>query len=123
MKEFKEFINEAVGNSPYSDRDIMKFLKNAGLTDMQFDTLVYGGYSSTARTHVYATVWQDENEYQENERGEPLNYAVNILWVYVGKTGKIEADVSPMPEEEELHVDTARKLAVPVARKELRRLK
>lgn len=129
MKQLKEFLTEGrideapIGRSPFSNREIHSFLKNAGLTDMEFDSVVYAGYASKAKTHIFSVVWaNEEDDHQTNDRGEPLIYAVNLLWVYLGESAKIEADVSPMPEEEELHVTTARKLAVPVAKKELRRL-
>lgn len=69
----------------------------------------YLGFDTTKNQFVYGFIWQDitNNGDKRNDKDEPLNYAINKAYIYLTKTGLV-CGISGSPEEEELHIKTAK---------------
>lgn len=91
-------------------KDLIVALDNGGYTDMdngKYMQCVYGGFRSKTNEHLYYWLWQNDDA---DDQEKP--YAINELWITLGKDGKIIAEPGGNPIADDMAKDEAvKKLA------------
>ena len=118
MKTFKNFLSESEMTSmvkkfdatKMSVADILEAMNNGGVndSDQPYTQVVYGGYSDKAKNHKYYMLWENLDSAEDEDKP----FAINAIFVFLDRDGKICADSSGMPDHDGMTKDEAvRKLA------------